>query len=171
MLYSAWTFTYQTGRSNFSKVINPDNQKTFSWSLTNIIDTNNNEIYFCYLPPELNNNQIYPEWIEYTHHGNEVTTMRRIIFELEDRYDRFINCRAGFSIKTAKRLKSVTTKVGNDIVTIYKLSYVTNEAGASLLSKIQQYGPDNISNLQPAVFTYRTPQTSMFPWTFGPEIT
>ncbi|MFH0757955.1 MAG: SpvB/TcaC N-terminal domain-containing protein, partial [Bacteroidota bacterium] len=137
-------------------VVKPNTQGTpnptdvFSWSLSSIIDTNNNEIRFSYTHDQ---NQIYPAKIDYNYHGNETPPLRTVIFNLEDRTDQNTSYRAGFSIKTAKRLKSIETNINNILVKRYELNYITHpDTRHSLLQEIKVYDGEN--NVFPAGTTF-----------------
>lgn len=113
------------------RVNNSNNSITFSWSLGEIIDTNGNKIKYYYT---IDQNQIYPEHIEYTCRDNETLPLRKINFYLENRTDPNINYRAGFDINTTKRLKNIYVNEDDNLVRSYEFSYSTSsDIGCSLL--------------------------------------
>lgn len=150
---SGTRYIFGHGWGEAATVVKPGTTNTFSWSLSSIIDTNDNEIYFFYIHDQ---NQIYLSGIEYSHHLAEAPPMRWVVFELEDRIDVTTSYRAGFEIKTAKRLRFVKTLVANALVNKYELSYINHPATThSLLTTVKVYGKNETLFPNSTVFTYQ----------------
>lgn len=136
-----------------SKISKPGTALVYSWSLSNIIDINDNEIQFYYIQDQ---NQIYLDRIDYTLHLSEPVLLRQVFFNLEDRLDQNSNYRAGFGVVTAKRLASIETVVNGQRVKKYELKYALNQP--SLLQALTTYGSNDGANwdksLPPTTFEY-----------------
>ena len=135
-------FSPDTYNSQVSNPANPSN--IYSWSLTKVIDTNENEIrYYYYYPGP--DRQIYPQRIEYTYHNGVNLPLRVITFNKESRQDVITSYRSGFKITTKYRLKSVETKENNNLVNKYELTYLDHpETNHSLLTEINVYDHNGI---------------------------
>jgi hypothetical protein len=149
----------------------------FSWLLEREVDTRGNTIVYSYtnFPGAQNLNQKYLALIRYGPGAPPWEHYHFISFVYEDRPDWFEDCRAGFPVRTGKRLKSViiathtSSLLGHSIgdwdgdgspdylVRRYNLSYL-NYAGTnshwSLLAKITPVGADGTSELPSSDFGY-----------------
>lgn len=134
--------TPDTYNSQVSNPANPSN--VYSWSITKVIDTNENEIrYYYYYPGP--DRQIYPQRIEYTYHNGVNLPLRVVTFNIEGRQDVITSYRSGFKISTNYRLKSVETKENNNPVKKYELTYLDHpETNHSLLTEINVYDRNGI---------------------------
>jgi len=105
-----------------------------SWYLTEIKDANGNTVVYRYVRDGA---RVYPLSISFGSITTAVAT-HTVNIGLEDRPDTIIQYRAGFEVKTKKRIKtlSVVTPSGS---TVYSLEYVRGDNGVrSLLSAITQ---------------------------------
>ena len=100
---------------------------TFSWYLDKIEDTNGNAITITYTQDQ---GQIYPSEITYPGGGAE----KKIKFILEDRNDVTTSWLTHGEIKTAKRLNSVETYTGAELIRTYRLTY--SQGTSSVQSRI-----------------------------------
>ena len=149
----------------------------FAWLLERETDTRGNIIEYGYrsFAGEANVNQKYLETIRYGPGGPPWTHYHFVAFEYEDRPDWFEDGRAGFLVRTGKRLKTVTMGTqgaelsghlagdfdgdGNAdyLNRRYDLDYLGYAGAAShwsLLSRVTLVGADGVTSLPPAVFDY-----------------
>lgn len=125
---------------------------TFSWAVTKAQDTNGNYIEFIYSKDQ---GKFYLSRINYTGHEGGVSPTNTVEFILEDRSDVSFSYISISKITTAKRLKEILAKVGNDVVWRYALEYVYSpDSSRSLLVSMTQYAADN-SALPVQSFTYQ----------------
>ncbi len=151
--------------------------QVFSWMLERATDTHGNVILYTYsgFPGDTNQNQKYLTGIQYGPGAPPWTNYHFVTFEYENRQDWFEDCRAGFIVRTAKRLKMI--RMGTQGVVLpghlqgdfdgdgnpdcldraYELEY-RGYAGTnthwSLLAKITLIGADGVSALPPSTFGY-----------------
>lgn len=165
------------GVSPGGQVADGTNGNVFSWLLERETDTHGNVILYRYsgFPGETSLNQRYLTQIQYGPGSPPWTSYHFVSFEYEDRPDWFEDCRSGFIVRTAKRLKWI--RVGTQGVTLsahlqgdfdgdgkadfldraYRLEYLNYDGTNSywsLLSKVTPIGADGISALPPASFGY-----------------
>lgn len=151
--------------------------RVFAWQLERETDTHSNTILYFYtnFPGLQNTNQKYLVEIRYGPGAPPWTHFHFARLAYEDRADWFEDCRAGFAIRTGKRLKSVVIGtqgptltghqqgdfnqdgVTDNLVRRYELEYL-DAAGASfqwsLLASIRWVGADGATALPPATFGY-----------------
>jgi RHS repeat-associated protein len=151
--------------------------RVFSWLLERMTDTNGNVIEYGYrsFPGAENLNQKYLALVRYGPGPSPWAAFHFAALEYESREDWFEDGRAGFLVRTGKRLKSVT--VGTQGVALsghlagdfdgdgttdylnrrYHFDYLSYAGAAShwsLLSKVTHIGSDGITSLPPATFDY-----------------
>lgn len=157
--------------------IEDTNSNVFSWMLEQEIDTRSNVIVYSYssFPGETNLNQKYLTAIRYGPGAPPWKSYHFVSLEYEDRSDWFEDCRAGFIVRTGKRLKMI--RVGTQGVPLtghlqgdfdgdgtpdyldraYRLQYL-DYAGTnshwSLLAQVTPVGADGISTLPSSTFGY-----------------
>ncbi len=126
---------------------------TFAWLINRAEDTNGNFIVYSYLKDA---GQIYPDSIHYN--GNSISNFEpthHVKFTLEDRDDKTVSYRTGFSIKTTKRLASVESHVEEQLVKKYNIKYEYSPSTMrSRLKSVTEVGNDGITELPPVTFTY-----------------
>ena len=154
-----WVVTDSKGTKYYYGQTDNSRQKknstdTYSWHLDKAIDNLGNYLLITY---QSDQNKIYPARISYT--GNEIlgdVPKYSVEFALEDRPDVIINCTSGIKTVTAKRLSRIDVKYDTSLVRQYKISYQpkTDTRFFSLISQVQLYGSDGISNLSPVSFEY-----------------
>lgn len=149
----------------------------FTWLLERETDTHGNVIEYVYrsFPGGQNLNQKYLSLVRYGAGGPPRAAFHFVAFEYEDRPDWFEDGRAGFLVRTGKRLRSV--RVGTQGVTLanhlsgdfnsdgvtdylnrrYDLEYLPYAGAAShwsLLARVILRGADGVTALPPATFDY-----------------
>jgi len=128
------------------------NSGTFSWFLTKAIDTNGNYITYNYTKDQ---GKAYLSSIDYTGNENGLSPANSVEFFLESRDDVFSSYISSSKIVTAKRLKEVRAKAGDDLVWRYALEYAYSpDTNRSILKSITQYASDDKS-LPVQNFTYQ----------------
>ncbi len=150
---------------------------TFSWLLERETDTRGNVIEYVYrsFPGAQNLNQKYLSLVRYGPGSPPWTAFHFVAFEYEDRSDWFEDARAGFLVRTGKRLRSI--RVATQGVTLtnhlagdfnsdgttdylnrrYDLDYLSYAGAAShwsLLARVTLTGTDGLTALPPATFEY-----------------
>ncbi|MBE0540506.1 MAG: VCBS repeat-containing protein [Verrucomicrobia bacterium] len=153
------------------------NNHVFSWLLERETDTRGNMIEYVYrsFPGDENRNQKYLALIRYGPGGAPWTHFHFAAFEYEDRSDWFEDGRAGFFVRTGKRLKRInigsqgvplpghlagdfdgdgTTDYLNRRYELDYLDYAGTNSHWSLLEKVTLVGADGITALPPATFDY-----------------
>jgi hypothetical protein len=151
--------------------------RTFSWLLERETDTRGNVIEYLYqsFPGGPNLNQKYLSLIRYGPGSAPRTAFHFVSFKYEDRPDWFEDGRAGFLVRTGKRLQSIIVgsqgaelpghlagDVDDDGETDYLnrrydlayLNYAGTNSHWSLLEKVTLIGADGVSALPPATFGY-----------------
>ncbi len=119
----------------------------FSWYLDKIEDTNGNAVTIGYTQDQ---GQIYLNEITYPGGGAE----KKITFILEDRNDVTTSYRTHGEIKTAKRLKSVETYTGADLIRTYRLTYSQGTSSVqSRLATITENGYDGEEDISLPPYT------------------
>lgn len=151
--------------------------RVFTWLLERETDTHGNVIEYAYrsFTNYLNSNQKYLASVRYGPGAPPWTHFHFVTLGYEDRTDWFEDGRAGFLVRTGKRLKSII--VGSQGATLaghlggdfngdgqtdylnrrYELAYL-NYAGTnshwSLLERVTMIGADGVSAMPPAKFNY-----------------
>ncbi|HKS38751.1 MAG TPA: toxin TcdB middle/N-terminal domain-containing protein, partial [Verrucomicrobiae bacterium] len=159
--------------------------RVFCWLLEKETDTRGNTITYSYesFPGPENQRQRFLRQIVYGPGSPPWQNFHFVVFEYEDRPDWFEDCRAGFVVRTGKRLKSIV--VGTQGPSLsghqpgdfngdgqpdhlnrrYELSYLDYagpETHWSLVSSVQMIGADGVSRFPAATFGYaicNPPQT------------
>jgi YD repeat-containing protein len=151
--------------------------RVFAWLLERETDTRGNTIEYGYraFGGEANLNQKYLATIRYGPGAGPWPNYHFVVFEYEDRPDGFEDARAGFLVRTGKRLKTI--HVGTQGVELdghlmgdfdgdgqpdtlnrrYDLEYLRYAGDAShwsLLSRVTLVGADGVTSLPPARFDY-----------------
>lgn len=159
--------TYLFGQTSDTRI--EDGGRIFRWALNKVVDLNGNTLEVTYTKDA---NQLYLSQIDYTGHEVEGTQdlapSNQVRFTLEDRSDIDTSYRAGFEVKTVKRLKQIEAYATVDSVLSlarkYVFTYTTSgRTSRSLLSSIQQFGTDGITSLPPVTFTYQDTGSASYP--------
>src|SRR6185436_19494831 len=154
-----------------------DGTNTFSWLLERETDTRGNVIEYVYRSfaggPNLN--QKYLALVRYGPGSPPWTAFHFVAFEYEDRPDWFEDGRAGFLVRTGKRLRTIhvatqgvplTSHLAGDfnddgatdyLNRRYDLAYLRYAGAAShwsLLASMKMTGADGVTALPPAMFDY-----------------
>jgi len=127
--------------------------KTFLWNLERIQTANSNLTLIEYFTNQM---QRYPQKIWYNGRTNfPYTHSVEFVWE-DDRLDVTFSYIGGFRVTTAKRLKEIVAKVGQDQVRKYILGYTNSPStGRSLLTRIDEQGSDATATLPPVMFEYQ----------------
>lgn len=167
--------------------IQDDTNHVFCWQLERETDTHGNTILYSYtnFPGIQNTNQKYLVEVRYGPGAPPWSNFHFVRLSYEDRPDWFEDCRAGFPVRTGKRLKSLVIGtqgpvlaghqqgdfnedgVTDNLVRRYDMEYL-DYAGTnshwSLLSSVQLVGADGVTALPPATFGYTVcdPPTNLF---------
>ncbi len=151
--------------------------RVFSWLLEREVDTRGNTILYTYtnFPGDQNTNQKYLTHIRYGPGAAPWQHYHFISFEYENRPDWFEDCRAGFPVRTGKRLRSIivgtqTTALPGHaagdwdgdgapdfLVRRYDLAYLTyagTNSHWSLLARVTPIGADGTTALPASEFAY-----------------
>mgnify|MGYP000892155033 CR=1 FL=1 len=154
-----------------------DGARTFTWLLERETDTHGNVIEYTYrsFPGGQNLNQKYLAQIRYGPGAPPWSAFQFVAFEYEDRPDWFEDGRAGFLVRTGKRLRTI--RVATQGVTLtnhlagdfnadgipdalnrrYDLNYLRYAGNAShwsLLQAVTVTGADGVTALPAATFDY-----------------
>ncbi|MGK3963945.1 SpvB/TcaC N-terminal domain-containing protein [Sorangium sp. So ce1667] len=141
----------------------------FRWGLELVEDTFGNQMrvaYFKDAPDGADWVQLYPQRIDYTEHTSGVPGAHyHVLFILDDgeqRQDILSSARAGFEVRTTRRLERVDVTMGQvpgaeEIIRSYHFAY--DEPGArhyykSLLRSIALHGNDDAEQLYEHTFEY-----------------
>ncbi|OGX37530.1 MAG: hypothetical protein A3C53_04955 [Omnitrophica WOR_2 bacterium RIFCSPHIGHO2_02_FULL_68_15] len=131
--------------------------RVFRWCLDKVVDPHGNGMTVAYTK---DGGQPYLSEIRYTtHESTGRAAANRVALTLEDRSDIETSRRAGFEVRTAKRLRAVdayTTLGGVEtLARRWELSYAQSaRTNRSLLGSVTQRGADGVTALPPAVFSY-----------------
>ena len=162
-----------------------DNGRAFKWLLEQSTDTHGNTIRYSYtsFPDPTNLNQKYLAVIAYGPGPQPWNNFHFVRFTYENRSDWFEDGRAGFLVRTGKRLKEIVVGTqgpalsghlagdfnqdgtADYLVRKYVLSYLDYappNSHWSLVSQVLPVGADGVSTLPPARFGYAVcnpPQT------------
>lgn len=152
-------------------------QRVFRWWLERETDTRGNVIEYRYrsFPGAQNLNQKYLAEIRYGPGAPPWNAFHLVTFEYEDRPDWFEDGRAGFLIRTGKRLKQIHVATQGAALTNhlagdrngdgtidslnrrYEFDYLRYDGIAShwsLMSRMTVFGADGVTALPPATFDY-----------------
>ncbi len=176
-----WEGTRPDGtRLEFGLTVNgriAEGSRTFTWLLERETDTRGNVIEYVYqtFPGGQNLHQNYLALVRYGPGGPPRNAFHFVAFEYEDRPDWFEDGRAGFLVRTGKRLRSVvigtqglalTNHAAGDFnhdgltdhlnrrYDLRYLQYAGTASHWSLLSSVQLFGADGITALPAATFDY-----------------
>lgn len=165
------------GLTSSARIEDAATARVFAWLLERETDTRGNTIVYSYtnFPGQPNTNQKYLAAVRYGPGAPPWSNFHFAAFRYEDRRDWFEDCRAGFAVRTGKRLHSVIVGTqgpalsghlagdfdGGGVTDYlnrrYDLAYV-NYAGTnshwSLLGKLTMVGADGVTALPPALFGY-----------------
>jgi RHS repeat-associated protein len=153
-LSDGWLVTQANGRKYYfgqtAQAQVAQEQQVFRWHLEAEEDIQGNRIEYHYQLLD-NSRQIYLR--EITYNPSSLGAMS-VGFVYEPRPDILTQHRAGFEIKTAFRLKHITTKSGERLLKTVGFEYeeATDWQSQSLLSKVSESAGE--ITLPPAVFTY-----------------
>jgi RHS repeat-associated protein len=151
--------------------------RVFAWLLERETDTRGNVIDYVYrsFPGAQNLNQKYLALVRYGPGAPPWTHFHFAAFAYEDRTDWFEDGRAGFLVRTGKRLESIfigsqgatlnghlagdfdgdgTTDYLNRRYDLDYLQYAGTNSHWSLLEKVTLVGADGVTALPPATFAY-----------------
>ena len=154
---SYWVVTDKTGtKYYFGQTYDTrqeDDSKVFKWCLDKVIDLQGNYLTLAYTK---NENQIYPDKIEWT--GNENQQLQPI-FKVEFGFvgrwrDRLVSYRTGFRVVTNGILQEIRVKFQEQQIRKYRINYTYSESYQSLINSITQYGQDDSTTLPPITFEY-----------------
>src|SRR3990167_5746862 len=140
---------------------NPGN--VYKWMLQEVRDANDNFIYYTYFKDA---GQIYPLVIKYTGSGN-VDGIFEIEFQRVQRTDDAVSYATGFAVNSNYLIGEINSKINNEWVKKYALSYAKSQSrDASLLKSITASGKNNsgeVISLSPIDFNYQTPTAGFTP--------
>ncbi|MFH1655725.1 MAG: FG-GAP-like repeat-containing protein, partial [Candidatus Omnitrophota bacterium] len=140
---------YYFGQNSASQQV--DSGRIFKWCLDEVKDLNDNYMRITYYKDQ---NQIYPELIEYTGNVSE-SPFASVEFVLGSRSDTTKSYATGFLVQNFKRISAIEVKVDGQLQRKYTFNY-TNSVYAqhSLLASITQYDSTATNSLPPTVLTY-----------------
>jgi hypothetical protein len=165
------------GLSAAGRIEDPGTARVFRWLLERETDTRGNVIEYVYrsFPGGQNLNQKYLALVRYGPGSPPWTAFHFVAFEYKDRPDWFEDGRAGFLVRTGKRLRSIrvatqgaaltnhlaatstTTARPTHLNRRYDLDYLRYDGAAShwsLLASVTLIGADGITALPSATFEY-----------------
>ncbi len=150
---------YTFGQTNASRVYDPfDAARVFRWMLDRVEDISGNYMLISYIR---DNNQLYPDEIQYTGNTQSLTPFASIKFEYQSRSDQTENFVAGFRLGTYLRFSSIDAKVGANRLRKYQFAYSQGtETQRSILTGVTQLGSDGTSALPSTNFNYSTGTTN-----------
>ena len=166
------------GLTDNGRIQETNTARVFSWLLERETDTHGNTILYTYsaFPGEQNRNQKYLTGVAYGPGAAPWSNFHFVTLLYQDRPDWFEDCRAGFAVRTGKRLAQILVGTqgpavlpghqagdfNQDSVTdyldrSYQLTYL-NYAGTnsfwSLLASVQCFGSDGLTALPAHTFGY-----------------
>lgn len=99
--------------------------------------------------------QKYPQTITWDSGDNAIAPALTMTFTWENRPDPRVVFDQGARVTTSKRLHAITIKRGTNLVREYRLEYaVSATTGRSTLTRVREYGTDNISQTQAWTMTW-----------------
>lgn len=161
------------GEAAGARLADQDAGHVFCWMLDKETDTNGNTISYEYqsFPGAANTNQVYIKTISYGPDAPPWDNFHCVASVYEDRPDWFEDCRAGFIVRTGKRLKQITmasqgpSLPGHEsgdangdghtdyLDRKYVLKYEAHEHW-SLLTAVQLFGADGSTSLPALTLGY-----------------
>ncbi|MGK3985797.1 SpvB/TcaC N-terminal domain-containing protein [Sorangium sp. So ce136] len=175
-----WEVTDKNGvKSVYGKTANArladpnDASRIFKWNLEYAEDRFGNRIVFKYFHDEqtmsgVSMPQVYPKKICYGAIASEdevgcdgTYNVSFVLDAAETRPDRTIDARAGFPIKTSRRLESVEVAFGDTIIRSYDLRYTLGAFQKTLLEEVGLLGTDG-TELYKHDFEYEEPPPAPF---------
>jgi len=128
--------------------------EVFKWNLWRVIDIHGNDMEITYIRDGDKN---YPIRIDYSRNSDQSIAFHASVdFVLEDRPDAEFNYNAGYLRKTSKRVKEITMSVGTALQRRYAFNYsISSSSQRSILTSINQFGSDNISQLPTIILSYQ----------------
>lgn len=165
------------GLTDNGRIQDTNTSRVFSWLLEQEIDTHGNTINYAYnaFPGQQNQNQKYLTRVSYGPGSAPWSGFHFVTLVYQDRPDWFEDCRAGFPVRTGKRLAQILVGTQGPSLTghlagdfnqdgipdyldrSYQLNYL-NYAGTnsfwSLLAGVQCFGADGATALPPRTFGY-----------------
>ena len=165
------------GTSERGQVRDRDTGRIYKWLCERRVDTHGNTITYTYesFPGEENLNQKYCVQTRYGPGAPPWENYHFVVYEYEDRLDWFEDGRAGFLVRTGKRLKEMVvgtqgpelaehlsgdfsgdgkTDYLNRKYALSYLDYAPGKSHWSLLSEVVLVGADGKSTLPPSRFNY-----------------
>lgn len=144
--------TYLLGTSASSR--QAESGRVFKWCIDKVSDRHGNYMSITYLQEQ---NEIYPQEIQYTGKGTSVSPIHSVTFNYETRTDVISSYRGGFEARAASRLASIDIRTQGNLVRKYALGYTySGQTGRSLLTSVTTYGQDGVSALPPVTFEYQS---------------
>jgi len=97
------------GLTSGGRIVEAGTARVYCWLLEKETDTNGNTIVYSYtsFPGDKNANQRYLSEIRYGPGAPEWENFHFVAFQYEDRSDWFEDCRAGFVVRTGKRITEI----------------------------------------------------------------
>lgn len=155
------------GQSANAQLKDPYSGKIARWALQSVTDPFGNQVQYTY---ELDAGtagaidgapgepwaQLYPYEIQYTAHpATALPAHYSVRFETDTaRPDTLSSARAGFDVRTRRRLTAVVVREGITLVRKYELRYMTGDFGKSLLQDIAVRGLGGASEFYRHAFAY-----------------
>ncbi|WP_437780382.1 SpvB/TcaC N-terminal domain-containing protein [Sorangium sp. So ce1097] len=156
-----WEVTDKNGvKSVYGKTANArladpnDASRVFKWNLEYAEDRFGNRIVFKYFHDEQTMSgvtmpQVYPKRICYGAIGSQIEddcegtyNVSFVLDAADTRPDRTVDARAGFPIKTSRRLESVEVAFGDTIIRSYDFRYTAGAFQKTLLEEVGLLGTD-----------------------------
>ena len=180
------------GDTEDSRILHPDTGAIYYWGISEKRDPDGNTVRYTYTRFDdwENANQLYLSKIEYGAGSPPWDNFHFIVYEYEDRTDIIENCRPGFCLRTAKRLKTIL--IGTQGPSLpghqegdfngdgttdylnrrYDLTY-EKDPHWSLLTTVTLVGADGVSAMPPMRMDYTTCKlddvADATPYTIGVE--
>ncbi|WP_027709889.1 polymorphic toxin-type HINT domain-containing protein [Zooshikella ganghwensis] len=131
--------TYEFGQTEDARIEAKGRSDVSVWMMNKVIDRNQNYFTYHYSENKTNGESTISR-IEYT--GNErggVTPNNSVVFEYENRPDTSSRYLQGQQYSTTKRLQTIITKFGSEIVKNYRINYEQgNTTNRSRINSIQE---------------------------------
>ncbi|MCP4200061.1 MAG: VCBS repeat-containing protein, partial [Proteobacteria bacterium] len=122
-------------------------QSTYKWLVDELLDTNNNRVKFVYVGFDDSPGQLYVSEIRYNFNNN---SYHSVVFNYESRPDVLDDYRAGFLIRTGRRVSSIQVLALGEQVREYRFKYEV-EDGDLIDPFNQDFVPVEISQLKKVV--------------------
>ena len=149
--------SYIFGKTITSRLHDPnDNGRVYGYFLEEVRDANDNFVAYEYVRED---NQLYPERVRYTGHGDEHGIFS-VHFFREDRNDDVASYKRDFLVETDKRINRIEAHINGEWVRRYDLTYAQGQNGhRSVLESVTESGrrEDNgeVTTLPATTFTYQ----------------